>query len=131
MFLRKNRKRFDGRVLDFVRWTGAQDGAQARLVEHPDGDPSERFVLCRSNARAAKLIEAVSTIRSMDVVVPVKRAGHTMDLVVPVKRAAGAIKLRLRTLAKPDEDVAVLLAHLGLKLPKGSKLAQNVVEKNH
>ena len=105
-----------------MRWTGAQDGAQdgaqARLVEHPDGDPSERFVLCRSNARAAKLIEAVSTIRSMDVV-------------VPVKRAAGAIDLRLRTLAKPDEDVAVLLAHLGLKLPKGSNLAQNVVEKNH
>ena len=69
-------------------------------------------------SRAAKLLEALSTIRSM-------------DGVVPVKRAAGAIELRLRTLAKPDEDVAVLLAHLGLKLPKGSKLAQNVVEKNH
>ena len=101
-----------------MRWTGAQDGAQARLVEHPDGDPSERFVLCRSNARAAKPLEAVSTIRSMDVI-------------VPVKRAVGAIELRLRTLAKPDQDVATLLAHLGLKLPKGSKLAQNVVEKNH
>ena len=95
---------------------------------------------------AAKLLEAVSTIRSMDVVVPAKRAEHTMDLVVPVKRAAGAIelrlrtlvkraeraiKLRLRTLAKPHQDVATLLAHLGLKLPKGSKLVQNVVEKNH
>ena len=95
---------------------------------------------------AAKLLEAVSTIRSMDVVVPVKRAEHTMDLVIPVKRAAGAIELRLRTLvkrakriinlrlrtvAKPDQDVATLLAHLGLKLPKGSKLVQNVVEKNH
>lgn len=67
---------------------------------------------------AAKLIEAVATIRSMDVVVPVKRGERTIDL-------------RLRTVAKPDQDVAVLLAHLGLHLPKGTKLVQNVVEKNH
>jgi transposase len=67
--------------------------------------------------RAAKLVEAVATIRSMDVVVPVKRGERTIDL-------------RLRTVAKPDEDVAILLAHLGLHLPKGSKLVQNVVEKN-
>jgi len=67
--------------------------------------------------RAAKLVEAVSTIRSVDVVVPVKRGDHTIDL-------------RLRTVAKPDEDVAILLAHLGLHLPKGTKLVQNVVEKN-
>ena len=66
--------------------------------------------------RAAKLVEAVSTIRSMDVVVPVKRGERIIDL-------------RLRTVAKPDEDVATLLAHLGLHLPKGSKLVQNVVEK--
>lgn len=66
--------------------------------------------------RAAKLVEAVSTIRSMDVVVPVKRGDHIIDL-------------RLRTVAKPDEDVCTLLAHLGLKLPQGSKLVQNVVEK--
>ena len=68
-------------------------------------------------SRAAKLVDAFSTIRSMDVVVPVKRGEHTIDL-------------RLRTVAKPDGDVAVLLAHLGLKLPQGSKLVQNVVEKN-
>ena len=67
--------------------------------------------------RAAKLVEAVATIRSMDVVVPVKRGERIIDL-------------RLRTVAKPDEDVAILLAHLGLHLPKGSKLVQNVVEKN-
>lgn len=67
--------------------------------------------------RAAKLVEAVETIRSMDVVVPVKRGERTVDL-------------RLRTVAKPDPDVALLLAHLGLHLPKGTKLVQNVVEKN-
>jgi hypothetical protein len=66
--------------------------------------------------RAAKLVEAIGTVRSMDVVVPVKRGERTVDL-------------RLRTVAKPDEDVALLLAHLGLQLPKGSKLVQNVVEK--
>jgi transposase len=60
---------------------------------------------------ARKLVEAVSTIRSMDVVVPVKRAEHMIDL-------------RLRTVAKPDQDVAVLLAHLGLSLPKRSKIVQ-------
>ena len=65
---------------------------------------------------ARKLVAAFSTIRSMDVTVPVKRAERT-------------ITLRLRTVAKPDPDVALLLAHLGLHLPKGSKLVQNVVEK--
>jgi len=66
---------------------------------------------------ARKLIKAIETIRSMDVVVPVKRDEGTIDL-------------RLRTVAKPDPDVEILLAHLELKLPSGSKVAQNVVEKN-
>ena len=68
-----------------------------------------------SNAR--KLINAFETIKSMDVVVPVRRG----DL---------EVKVRLRTVAKPDEDVAVLLSHLGLRLPSRSKTVQNVVEKN-
>ena len=84
-------------------------------------------------SRAAKLIEALSTIHSMDLVVPVKRAADAIKLRLRTlaKRAEHTIELRLRTLAKPHQDVAVLLAPLGLKLPKGSKLAQNVVEKNH
>jgi transposase len=67
-----------------------------------------------NNAR--KLINALTTIRSMDVVVPVKRDQTTLDL-------------RLRTVAKPDPDLAILLGHLGLKMPKGSKIVENVVEK--
>lgn len=67
--------------------------------------------------RAAKLVEAISTI-------------HSMDVVVPVKRGDRSIQLRLRTVAKPDKDVALLLAHLGLRMPSGSKIVQNVVEKN-
>jgi hypothetical protein len=68
-----------------------------------------------SNAR--KLVGALGTIKSMDVAVPVKRG----DL---------SAKLRLRTVAKPEADVAVLLSHLGLRLPSRSKVIQNVVEKN-
>ena len=65
---------------------------------------------------AHKLINAFGTIKSMDVVVPVKRG----NIELPV---------RLRTVAKPEEDVEVLLAHLGLRLPNRSKTVQNVVEK--
>ena len=68
-----------------------------------------------SNAR--KLINAFGTIKSMDVVVPVRRGDVE-------------VKVRLRMVAKPDEDVAVLLSHLGLRLPSRSKTVQNVVEKN-
>ena len=65
---------------------------------------------------ANKLIDAVATIKSMDVIVPVKRGENT-------------IEARLRTVAKPDDDVANLIAHLGLRLPRRNKRIQNVVEK--
>lgn len=55
---------------------------------------------------------------------------HSMDVVVPVKRGQTTIEVRVRTVAKPDPDVAILLAHLGLHLPKRSRLVENVVEKN-
>ena len=60
-----------------------------------------------------QLIKEVSTIRSLDVVLPVK----------------DGTQLRLRTVAKPDKPVAELLAHLGLELPTAPKLIQNVVPK--
>lgn len=68
-----------------------------------------------TNAR--KLINAFETIKSTHVVVPVKRRNVQ-------------VSVRLRTVAKPEEDVAVLLAHLGLSLPSRPKTVQNVVEKN-
>ncbi len=67
---------------------------------------------------ARKLVEAIGTIRSMDVSVPVRREDRT-------------VTLHLRTVAKPDEDVSLLLAHLGLRIPRGSKLVENVVEKTN
>jgi transposase len=60
-----------------------------------------------------QLIKEVSTIRSLDVVLPVK----------------DGTQLRLRTVAKPDKPVTELLAHLGLELPTAPKLIQNVVPK--
>ena len=65
---------------------------------------------------ARKLLASIATIRQVDVIVPIKREKQE-------------IELHLRTVVKPDKDVALLLAHLDLKLPKGSKIVQNVVEK--
>jgi len=54
---------------------------------------------------ARKLAAEVATIKSMDVVVPVKRGAETAELTV-------------RTVARPDRHVAELLAHLDLELPR-------------
>ena len=62
---------------------------------------------------ARQLLLEVSTIRSMDVILPVKNRAQ----------------LRLRLVARPDKPVAQLLAHLGLALPNSPKIVQNVVEK--
>src|SRR5690606_27026217 len=41
-------------LLDHADWREVQDGLEVRLVDHPDGEPGERYVLCRSSARADK-----------------------------------------------------------------------------
>jgi hypothetical protein len=65
---------------------------------------------------ARPLVKAVATIKSMDVVLPIRRADQSLSL-------------RLRLVAKPEKDVAQLLAHLGLQLPLRPKLIENVVPK--
>lgn len=60
-----------------------------------------------------QLLKEVSTVKSMDVVLPVRQAGE----------------LRLRVVARPDRQVAELLTRLGLELPSVPKLVANVVEK--
>ena len=67
---------------------------------------------------ARQLLKEVATVRSLDVVLPVKesQSQQTRDL-------------RLRVVARPDRMVAELLARLGLELPSAPKLVQNVVEK--
>ena len=65
---------------------------------------------------ARKLIAAISAIKSMDVILPVQRGGVRTNL-------------RLRVVAKPEPEVAQLLAHLGLQIPRQSKIIENVVPK--
>lgn len=69
---------------------------------------------------ARQLLKEVATVRSMDVILPVKTA----------ENSEGPAELRLRVVARPDKPVAELLAHLGLELPQMPKIVENVVAKN-
>jgi transposase len=66
-----------------------------------------------------QLLKEVSTVRSMDVVLPVK---ETLSQQMR--------EVRLRVVSRPDRLVAELLARLELDLPTAPKMVQNVVEKN-
>lgn len=66
---------------------------------------------------ARQLVKQVAEIKSIDVI-------------VPVRRPTGATELRLRVVTTPEPATAQLLAHLGLRLPKGSRVIPNVVPKN-
>lgn len=52
-----------------------------------------------------------------------------MDVIVPVRRAEIATELRLRFVATTEPAAAQLLAHLGLRLPKGTREISNGVPK--
>lgn len=65
---------------------------------------------------ARQVVKQLATIKSMDVV-------------LPVRRAAATTRLRLRVVATPEPATAQLLAHLGLRLPKGTRPIADVVPK--
>jgi transposase len=65
---------------------------------------------------ARQLVKEMAGIKSVDVVVPVRRAEITTEL-------------RLRVVTTPEPAAAQLLAHLGLRLPKGTREISNVVPK--
>ena len=65
---------------------------------------------------ARQLVGEIATVKSMDVVLPVKTQDQSAEL-------------RLRIVAKPDRMVCELLQHLDLHLPTGSKTMENVVAK--
>lgn len=65
---------------------------------------------------ARQLLKEMAGIKSVDVIVPVKRAGVNTQL-------------RLRVVTTPEPAAAQLLAHLGLRLPQGSRLISDVVPK--
>lgn len=53
----------------------------------------------------------------------------SVDVILPVLRGAMRTELRLRVVATPEPATAQLLAHLGLRLPKGPRVIRNVVPK--
>lgn len=65
---------------------------------------------------ARQLIEEIATIKSMDVVLPVRRGQERTEV-------------RLRVVARPERRVAELLTRLGLELPTRSRVLENVVQK--
>lgn len=68
---------------------------------------------------ARQLLKEVATIQSLDVLLPVRPSDTDQD----------PVDLRLRVVARPDQPVAELLAHLGLQLPSAPKRIENVVAK--
>ena len=56
------------------------------------------------------LVDEISTTKSMDVVVPVR------------KKSGSVCEVSVRTVAKPERQVAELLTQLNLKLPKGNRI---------
>ena len=62
---------------------------------------------------ARQLLLELDELRSMDVVLPARNGNE----------------VRVRTVAQPEKALAVLLAHLGLQLPKKPKILGNVVPK--
>lgn len=53
----------------------------------------------------------------------------SVDVLLPVLRGTVRTELRLRVVATPEPATAQLLAHLGLRLPKGPRVIANVVPK--
>jgi transposase len=65
---------------------------------------------------ARQLVKEVAAIKSVDVIVPVRRGERVTEL-------------RLRVVTTPEPACAQLLAHLALRLPKGAREISNVVPK--
>jgi transposase len=63
----------------------------------------------RLGSCARKLVAEISTIKSMDVILPVKRDGQRAELTI-------------RTVARPERRVAELLARLDLELPRRNRI---------
>ena len=47
-------RRFEAQLLDQSDWAEVQPGVEVKLVEHPDGESREQYVLCRSSERRQK-----------------------------------------------------------------------------
>jgi hypothetical protein len=74
----------------------------------------EQWMAAKGLGRCARqLLKEPDELRSMDVVLPTDTG----------------VELRLPVVAQPEKELAQLLAHLGLDLPKRAKILPNVVPK--
>jgi hypothetical protein len=62
---------------------------------------------------ARQLLVELDQLSSLDVVLPTRELGE----------------VRLRVVAKPEKELAQLLAHLGLELPRAPRIVEKVVQK--
>ena len=80
----------------------------------------ENWMRCRGLGSCARqLIEEVTTVRRVDVVLPVR-----------TKTAESPTEVRLRVVTRPEPRGAELLSRLGLELPTAPRRIENVVAKN-
>lgn len=89
-----------GGFLALARWRTLQPGMQSKGL----------------GTCARQLIKPVATIKGA-------------EIVVPLKRGAVQPELRLQVNSTPEPATAQVLAHLGLRLPKASRVVTNVVPK--
>jgi len=65
-------RHFEAALRKQEHWAQVQDGLEARLVQHPDGEGAEKYVLCLSTARAEK--ERAMLTRQLASSLPLSRA---------------------------------------------------------
>jgi hypothetical protein len=116
VFLRRNRRRVQGELQEY--WTPCES-------VHTEGGPRQRVVatlgkLAKDDLQAGwDDIEALLEGR-------VRKLGSVF-LGLAHWRRLGLHKLLGSIIEPGREKVALLLAHLGLRLPKGSRLVENVM----
>lgn len=106
-------KKFEQQLLDKNGWHDVQPGLEARIVDHPDGDGTEKYVLCRSTARAGK--ERAMLQRQID------------NLTAELQKIDTSLKKR------PQSDTGKIERRIGRwlgKYPAAAKLISAKVEKD-
>jgi len=104
---------FEKELLDHEGWHEVQDGLEARLMPHPDGQGQEQYVLCRSTARAEK--ERAMLARQSE------------------RLSAELMKIDASLRRKPESDLEKLGRRIGRwmgKYPAAAKIVQAEVERD-
>jgi hypothetical protein len=117
-------KQLAAQLLDQENWAQVQGGVEAHILvcflTLALWRTREMWMRGKGLGNCSRqLLKEIATVRSMDVVLPVRET-----------QSHQTREVRLRVIARPDRLVAELLVRLGLDLPSVPKLVQNVAEKN-